>query len=314
MSKPTEDHVMNKLYALVFAGLLLLQGCAVPAASAADLQDVPPAAPEYLPTVYGQRAEDGSFSLEADIDGDGSVDIVRCEPATEPDGGEEYYTGMTLTVQSGKISLDAYLDILYPAALAAALLVPGDGCMEIIASGDYASEDYTSFVWRLTGDSLSLVDNTVAGKLVSAGDGTLTFLWYDHPFGTWEMQADYVLSGQNGTLERTGDLYVPRNGTEENIVFEPYDEGGEVSYRYPTLRAPLEVYTDEGVVTLPAGTWFLVTGCDMESYVSLLSDGGVECRIDVRYEEEPWRHPVIIDRQGTSHEVEEYFYELFYAG
>lgn len=286
------------LLAMLAAGLLL---CSCGTSSSPDTGVTSPshAAPEYLQTVFAPAGQGGSLSLETDLDGDGAAEKVTI---TADEASPDYCADLQIACGSGQI-LSARVEGCWPVALAAADLQAGDGCVELLAACDYASDDYVTSVYRLSGGELQYMGKN-NGMPVSASEGVVTLKWYDSPFGTWWMYGDYVLSGTGRSLVLSGDF---------SIRPEDYPEGEDYALR---LTAPLEVYTGSGTAVLPEGTQVMPVGCDFASYVELLCADGVRCRINVRYAEDEWgmMAPVVVLPDGSERDADELFGGLPYWG
>lgn len=301
---------MKKLIVTLCALSLLLCGCspapAVPDTPAPSGSE--PADEGFLPTAYAQRADDGSYSLTVDADGDGTEELFRLTPARE-DAGPEYYVATLDVSRDGNGLDDAVVDGYYPQALAAADL-DGDDCLELLVSCDYASEDYATSLYRLEDDRLVYCGTTV-GCLQNAANGAVTLKWYDHPFGTWWLYCDYIIGESGRALSQSGDLYIL-----------PGDYGwgqsqdDDSSAGFPVLTEPLEVRTADGRVTLEAGTMLIPTRCDYTSYVDLLTADGLACSIDVRYvaDELGIEQVMVVLPDGTERNIDDIFSDIPYWG
>jgi|GEM_PF-1940928 len=295
---------MKRLLCAICA-VLLVAGCA-PAQSDSSPDSGAPSADaskaDFLPTAYARPDDKGVYSLSVDADGDGSEELFALAPADELD------TGAFLSVSADGVILDSVCtDGLYPVEFAAADLIADDGCVELIASCDYASDDYVTSVFRFE-DGALVFCGKADGRAESALDGIVTLKLYGHPLGTWWLYGNYRLDADKDGL-------VPCGG----FSIRPEDCGwgqNDTVSSFPSVAVSIEARTEDGLVTLEEGTIFMPVECDLSSYVVLLTADGLRCRVDVRYVEDEYgaEQTMVVLPDGSLRNADEVFRGLFYWG
>jgi len=297
-----------KKFLILCAAVFLLSGCN----SAADAVPANPSArpwTDYMPTAYAWSNDDGSFSMYADTDDDDTAERIQLTPADEDADSSEI--GAVLTVsRDDKIIDSVTVDGFYPVMLACADLFPDDGYTELLMSCDYASDDYVTSVYRFDGQNLVFC-GSADGCVYRVANGTVTLKKYDDPFGTWWLYGDYVLDNTGRALSRVGDY---------TIHPEDYGWGqqnsSESGYHFPYLTTFIETNNASCTGTVERGYSVIPVRCDCSSYVDLLSEDGVEFRINVRYtvDDAGVVHTAIVFPDGDEMDVETLFDGLTYWG
>lgn len=244
---------------------------------------------EGVPPIAGAQSLELGEIYYLDLDGDGEEEVVRVSMQEN-----DYEEILHLQVETDALvyGYDPY--IIYMMGAYAADL-DGDGKLEILLSGDEASADYLT--WCLTfsregglqpipfADADRSQTNTDGyfesgyGRLDAIDGATLTLIGSQDALGTWMCSREFTLRDGKFELDDGGIWRV--NEKRDESVWD---------YRCLTTTRELPVTLEDGSAsTLPAGTSFLVTETDKQSFVGFETKEGQRGRISVEPNiEEGW--------------------------
>lgn len=261
-----------------------------PSSEQAPVETAPPENPADAETLWLEM--DASKPFSYDLDGDGvaeTVSIVVDEVA--------YITDIAITRDGTQLCADQIDAGLSFISCYIGNTIIGDGYLELYLTGDAASDDYETFVYRLTERGLQRAE-MLNGKVLSAsGDGLIQFDVPADMMGTYEATCFYRMDASM-LLSLASDY---------TIV--PYEK------QYRTLTLKKDGLTAQNVLTgavaekLPAGTELYLKQTDLNGYALLGTPDGGEYRVVITQNtEEGWGW--LIDGVPES----EWFGEVPYAG
>ena len=220
--------------------------------------------------------------VDMDLDGDGTPERVSWD-LTYPDEYEEGFR-LTVTMANGAQAVyepefDLYIQGVYAADL------DGDGRVELLISGDEASDDYLTYSLRLVNGMLEpmLFADANRGEnhggyykngygMVTGLDGNrLTLCGSQDVLGTWFAQRVYTLA-DTGIYEFADDGEWVRD--MEGIDLEDPELWAN---DYPTLTVIRDLPCADAngnAARLPAGTQLLITGSDKQTFARFVTRDG----------------------------------------
>lgn len=183
--------------------------------------------------------------------------------------------------------------------------VVGDGFTELYLTGDLASDDYVTFVYRVHNGEVqkAFITGTVQSVYGNGGVSVETTI---DILGTHGAVCDFALSGGD-----TGDEFAFLRSGDYSVIYANFSEAWDYS-ALKLSRGGLKLTMGDGSAAEGRkGEKFLVMGTDMQSYADLMAEDGATARINIEaYEDEydylTWK----IDGVPES----EWFEELAYAG
>ena len=287
---------MKRWLCIILVALLL---CA-PAMAEEDAEAIPAGIPQDAVIPQDEV-------VELDVDGDGAMDSVSW--TMEEDW--EWYTfklHLLVTLADGTSYRFDPEESLYIKGVYAADL-DGDGAVELLASGDEASDDYTTYCLRLVKGQLvsSLFEDSGRGAYnggyyrccygyVYAIDGNkLTMCGSQDMLGTWFAKRVYTLTGE-GVFELA----------DEGKWVRDMDQVDDDTWEHMSMtnKKPLPYTTPEGeAAELPVGTKLITVATDKEKTADFITQDGLEGTLSVELDEESWGW--LID--GKS---EEYYFDF----
>lgn len=220
---------------------------------------------------------------QADLDGDGAAETVILEMEGVP--GEEYLALYLFGADGSFYTHEMYVMQLIEAFAAD---INGDGMKELFVVCDYYSDDYATFCFNYNEaggmNVLTFADiNRYAesaeftgegyGKVTAVNGNTITLTGSQDILGTWLASRDFALV--NGGFELVDGLY----------SFETQESDWE-DRPLITVDALDVTLADGSSATFPAGEEFLPTASDRQSMVQLVTRDGIECSIEISYNDE----------------------------
>lgn len=217
-----------------------------------------------------------------DLDGDGADEVVVASMQIN----DEEEENLCVRVEADEQVYDYFSYIMYSGA-AFVVDLDGDGSMEILLTGDEASADY--FTWCLKfsreeglkpiefadanrGENTGAYFESGYGRISVIDGNTLELVGSQDALGTWMCSRRFALRDGRFELDDDGVWRVTEDLTDP--------ENWE--YRCLTTTQPLPVTLEDGSAsTLPAGTSFLVTETDKQSFVGYQTRDGARGRIAV---------------------------------
>ncbi len=250
-----------------------------------------PALAETAEDELARAAIPAGTPVEIDLDGDGVAETVSWSETPV----DEYDSVMVLSVAPAEgDALEHWTEFIYSGAVYATDL-DGDGAVEILLTGDVASDDYFTECLRYADGALTRVtfadgnrgENT--GEWVDEGygivealeDGRLTLSGSQDVLGTWFADRTYALV--NGRFEFADGGEWVRDVEVSELDDDFWNEG------YAVLTAKTDLaYTDAngaGAV-LPAGAKLLVVASDKQTYARFVTRDGATGTLAVTPDEE----------------------------
>ncbi len=225
----------------------------------------------------------GEGSAKADLDGDG-----REETATMVSVEDEYgwlQNVFTVTTADGEEYAfhpgeETWLtELQYLSALQIIDLDPEDGLLEVVVSGDYASDDFATLLFRFDGKEISLAGHVdgdgreypgIYGEFRGIGeDGAIIIGNHVDMLGTWWGMRPYTLSGSGFTFAPAPDTLWVRSID----LGDPETWSGDYG---PALEvaSPLPVTLEGEETLLPAGLRLIITAGDGDTYMEFVTEDG----------------------------------------
>ena len=281
--------------------MLLLGGCAPHAETGAEtaaptnapaVQTVEAApAPEAAAPVQQTPAEawrplDPAGPMAVDIDGDGAAKTITVTV------DEDAYT-TTVTADDGGVMLTDTLDtaLLFLKAFDGDARAD-DGLRELYLTGDTASDDYSTYAFRIRDGQLVHTEPIFGEVLSMDDDGALVIRTNLDVFGTYEATCRYAL----------GDGFAFSMPEKRYTVVESEDNW---EWRAVTLQR--DGFPVAGG-TLPKGTRLILKESDAETYAVVADENGGEYRVEIAKIGDAWEWTV-----GGVSELD-WFGQVPYAG
>lgn len=286
---------------LLIVGLIvgLLFACAdktVPVESPATadmpatvLESVPEESAEPAPE---QAAVPAETAPDTDMKPDNAADMTADVAVDE----NAYTTTVTVTTSTG-----VYRDTFDQALMYAdSFLIDtqvDDGYTELYVTGDSASDDYVTVVYRIENGQLrrTVVYN---GFLSCDGNGRVTFSANVNILGTW---------GGKYTCKLQPDFSFQQDSPYTIIRYD----GDWADRKLTTRMEGLPVHAVDGAqeaCSLPMGTELFPVETDMSTYINLADEKGTLYRLDIWRPEDDWEWHIGDDTET------DWFGELMYAG
>lgn len=232
-----------------------------------------------------EKAQLGEYTLLCDLDLDGTQDLISYTYDTDEEG-------CTLSVNDATAHIDTH-------TLGSIVLHdfdPDDGRIDMIVSGDVASDDFFTYFLRYDGTTLSLLCEE-SGDLQMLGQDdsrtSVSLLQQADVLGTWGGARSYTF--RNGALTADDSVW-------KNVM--AFDE----EYCL-TVTRELPVTVDNAQTTLPAGTRLMpiVMAVD-RSYATMQTQDGRIATIRFTFQDDQWE-PLIAGSPESN-----YFDAIPYAG
>ncbi len=232
-----------------------------------------------------EREKAGEYSLACDLNLDGTDDVITYE------NNDEQYNSV-LMVNSETYQLDVHslnYIVLHD-------FDPDDACIDLLVSGDEASGDYVTYVFRYDGAALTLLD-TQYGILEMMGQGdtrtSVSLVQQADVLGTWGGSRAYTLI--DGKLHADDEIW------KNTVAF--------TIERCLTVTRELPVTIDGAAATLPVGTKLMPTTMAVDgSWATVQTEEGVIATVTFTRMEDQWE-PLINDTPESN-----YFETVPYAG
>lgn len=227
--------------------------------------------------------------FSADLDCDGTEETI--EIAMD----ENDLTAAIVTVSDGGVTIEnADMGGLMFARAYVADIEAGDGYRELVITGDMASDDYTTYIYRYGTGALRAAE--FFGEAVGGiGNGRLTVHTVVNVFGTYGASCTFAM-GPDLTFARESPYWVGR-------------EGGMPAHSITLQRDGLPVTAHDGrETTLPKGAVLTLAATDEESYAELTDGDGNAYRVRIARAEDEWQWRIGGVPEG------DWFGELMYAG
>ncbi len=234
-----------------------------------------PAMAETAEPLAQYALSDGQ-SVEMDLDGDGDLETLTFRVAGSDMDGDEH---AEIAVEDDGETTGWNSEVLfYPSAYAAD--IDGDGIVEILVCGDWASADYATYCLHWDGGTFTQLPFANASRSGDGGD----YLYYGY---------GYVQAIENGLLTLCGSqdvlgtyfgtrVFALQNGTfefaDDGLWRFPLDE-----YSWDRALVPTQdiaaTFVEGGAETegvIPAGTPFIITASDKMSVAWFQTEDGRE--------------------------------------
>jgi len=265
-----------------------------------NLQDIPEPLSRYCVTaaepVEGSSAVwrelDASQPILADLDGDGEAETVSILV-----DDERHTTTVTITDGSAVLTNEIEVALCGPTCHLGDALT-GDGSVELYLSGDMASDDYATEIYRLSDGRLERTE--LYGTVESAdGSGLVTVNTVVNVLGTYGATCQYRMEDDFTFAPATPYTISRYDGDWADRKLTLIRDG------FPALPAD---QSDSEPVALPAGTRLMLTETDEQSYAILERADGALFRVEVSRAQDDWRWSI----DGVFEE--DWFDNLSYAG
>ena len=253
-----------------------------------------------------------SMSFAYDLNGDGSAEAVTIE------ADEAAYT-TTVTI-GGTLAEDGAFDSMtvLDSYYAYAKVYAGDaditdGAIELYLTGDIASGDYMTAVFRVSGGGIVLeteVDGEVCGV---DSHGHVILSEVVDVFGTHYGTCEYRLEASDAgiTLTRDSVYTLSAPDAEWDMLTLQYDMEDVEAYRYDASEDGTAGYEDlvpDGTCTLPAGTVLSLAYTDQETFAMLQDAEGRLYRVTIQFD--PLGYQWRVHDNSEAH----WFGDMNYAG
>ncbi|MFR1265135.1 MAG: hypothetical protein ACLSES_06340, partial [Christensenellales bacterium] len=183
--------------------------------------------------------------------------------------------------------------------------VVGDGYTELYVTGDAASDDYVTFVYRVHNGELkkAFITGTVQSVYGNGGVSVETTI---DILGTHGATCDFMLSTGD-----SGDDFAFVRSSDYTVVYPNFSEAWDYS-ALKLSRDGLKLTMGDGSTAEgKKGEKFLIMGTDMQSYADLMAEDGTTSKITIQASEDEYDYLTWkIDGIPES----EWFEELAYAG
>ncbi|MEG1548392.1 MAG: hypothetical protein RR527_06605 [Clostridia bacterium] len=237
---------------------------------------------------------DPAKPIYADLNGDGIQEEIRLSlDDNECVAGINFIIGGT----ASSVKID---NPLYGVSCHIADTLEDDKSVEFYITGDMASDDYVTYIYRVKDGKLECADIYGIATMENIGSGTVSVNEIIDVLGTYSAVCKYELQDEFAfvrstpyTIERNKDGWSDR----------------KIVVKKDGLPAKI---TDEDMelkdITLPIGTQLALTETDCNSYALLQREDGVAVLIEISKEDGGWGWSI----GGIAEE--EWFEELMYAG
>ena len=216
--------------------------------------------------------------VSMDLDGDGTEETVSWTMAA----ADEYTSLLELTVADGDGAISCRTEYCSAEAAFAADL-DGDGVVELLLTGDYASDDYGTtclhfvhnrleklqFADGNRGENSGERQDEGYGMLVGIKGNAVTLSGSQDVLGTWFAHRTYALADGWFDFADGGEW------VRDIEIDELDDTFWEESYSVLTTRVPLAYTGEDGAAAeLPAGAKLLICASDKASYARFIARDG----------------------------------------
>ena len=232
------------------------------------------------------------MDVKLDLDGDGAEETLYWNTV----GLDEYESRLILGVGEGDKVDQEYETYIYSSEAVLAVDLDGDGIVEILLTGDEASDDYITICLHWTDGALVEVpfadgsrgENTDEyqpqgyGYLTAIDGNTLTLLGSQDVLGTWFAERTYALNDGQFDFADDGEWKRDMGAVDLN------DEGyWAENYSVLTTTAPLTYTGEDGVeAELPVGAKLIITGSDKTTYARFVASDGAAGTLAIAPDEE----------------------------
>lgn len=245
--------------------------------------------------------KDVKLNSEDSLSADGKADSVRFTVVQDKDDN--------VTVKfniDGKESADE----LGPLSLGESPIhigdtIVGDGYTELYVTGDKASDDYVTFIYRVHNGEVkkAFITGTVQNVYGNGGISVETTI---DILGTHDATCDFMLSTGD-----SGDDFAFARSSDYTVVYQNFSEAWDY-FALKLSRDGLKLTMGDGSAAEGRkGEKFLIMGTDMQSYADLMAEDGTTSKINIQASEDEYDYLTWkIDGVPES----EWFEELAYAG
>ena len=245
--------------------------------------------------------KDVKLNSEDSLSADGKADSVKFTVVQDKDGNVTVkfnINGKESTDELGPLGLDE-------SCVHVGDTVVGDGYTELYVTGDAASDDYVTFVYRVHNGELkkAFITGTVQGVYGNGGVSVETTI---DILGTHGATCDFMLSTGD-----SGDDFAFVRSSDYTVVYQNFSEAWDYS-ALKLSRDGLKLKLGDGSTAEgKKGEKFLIMGTDMQSYADLMAEDGTTSKITIQASEDEYDYLTWkIDGVPES----EWFEELAYAG
>ena len=245
--------------------------------------------------------KDVKLNSEDSLSADGKADSVKFTVVQDKDGNVTVkfnINGKESTDELGPLGLDE-------SCIHVGDTVVGDGYTELYVTGDAASDDYVTFVYRVHNGELkkAFITGTVQSVYGNGGVSVETTI---DILGTHGATCDFMLSTGD-----SGDDFAFVRSSDYTVVYQNFSEAWDYS-ALKLSRDGLKLKLGDGSTAEgKKGEKFLIMGTDMQSYADLMAEDGTTSKITIQASEDEYDYLTWkIDGIPES----EWFEELAYAG
>ena len=245
--------------------------------------------------------KDVKLNSEDSLSADGKADSVKFTVVQDKDGNVTVkfnINGKESTDELGPLGLDE-------SCIHVGDTVVGDGYTELYVTGDAASDDYVTFVYRVHNGELkkAFITGTVQSVYGNGGVSVETTI---DILGTHGATCDFMLSTGD-----SGDDFAFVRSSDYTVVYPNFSEAWDYS-ALKLSRDGLKLTMGDGSTAEgKKGEKFLIMGTDMQSYADLMAEDGTTSKITIQASEDEYDYLTWkIDGIPES----EWFEELAYAG
>lgn len=245
--------------------------------------------------------KDVKLNSEDSLSADGKADSVKFTVVQDKDGNVTVkfnINGKESTDELGPLGLDE-------SCVHVGDTVVGDGYTELYVTGDAASDDYVTFVYRVHNGELkkAFITGTVQSVYGNGGVSVETTI---DILGTHGATCDFMLSTGD-----SGDDFAFVRSSDYTVVYQNFSEAWDYS-ALKLSRDGLKLKLGDGSTAEgKKGEKFLIMGTDMQSYADLMAEDGTTSKITIQASEDEYDYLTWkIDGIPES----EWFEELAYAG
>ncbi len=183
--------------------------------------------------------------------------------------------------------------------------VVGDGFTELYVTGDAASDDYVTYVYRVHGGEVkkASIAGTVQGVYGNGGVSVETSI---DILGTHTAGCDFML-----TTGDSGNDFAFVRSSDYTVIYQNFSEAWD-DFALKLSRDGLKLILGDGSAAEgKKGDKFLIMGTDMQSYADLMAEDGTTSKINIQASEDEYDY-LTWSIDGVSES--EWFEELAYAG
>ena len=232
-----------------------------------------------------EKAQAGEYTLSCDLDLDGTQDLISYAYDTDEEG-------CTLSVNDASVHIDAHTLV----SIVLHDFDPDDGRIDMIVSGDIASDDEVTYFLRYDGTALSVLCEE-DGELQMLGQDdsrtSVSLLQQADVLGTWGGARAYTF--RNGTLTPDDDVWKNVTAFDEEYCL--------------TVTRELPVTVNDVETTLPVGTRLMPVIMAVDrSYATVQTQDGQIATIHFTFADDQWE-PLIAGSPESN-----YFDAVPYAG